>query len=111
MFLTLALSTLATPRPANRSSAPGRDRSAELRGRLARRSLAAGVLVATLVELGGLRHLANAGGSGNPAELAELAGRMLVPAAVGVLGAVGACFSPPFVGRTPRHPSETAVRG
>jgi hypothetical protein len=62
-------------------------RSRDLLGHLARMSLAAGVLVATLVEVAGLQSIAHRGGQGNPAELQALVGRMLVPVVLGIAGA------------------------
>jgi len=60
----------------------------DLRGRLARMSLAAGVLVAMVVEAAGLRYISRTGGQGNPAEVQDLAGRMLVPVGVGIVTAI-----------------------
>ena len=48
-------------------------------------SLAAGVLVAILVEMAGLSYISRTGGQGNPAELQLLVGRMLVPVVAGVV--------------------------
>lgn len=59
-----------------------------LAARLAATSLAAGVLVATFVELVGMNRLASRGGQGDTSELQELAGQMLVPFAVGLLAAL-----------------------
>lgn len=65
-----------------------------LLGRVGRMSLAAGVLVAVLVQAAGLHHIARTGGNGNPAELQPLAGEMLVPLAVGALLYVITWFRP-----------------
>ena len=73
-------------------------------------SLAAGVVVAALIQIAGMSYIASTGGQGNPAELASLVGRMLVPVAAGII--VGACarLLPAAVGRSrpPRHVPETA---
>lgn len=76
--------------------------------RFAGMSLGAGVLVATLVELAGLRLIANTGGQGNPAELASLAGRMLVPVAVGALIGVGAQLLPAAAARSRPAPERSS---
>ena len=62
--------------------------------RLSATSVAAGVLVALLVEVAGFQYIATHGGQGNPAELRSLAGRMLVPAAIGALLGLFAKLAP-----------------
>ena len=80
---------------------PGRRRSRVLLDRLGRSSLAAGVLLAVVVQLAGTHRIASSGGNANPAELQPLAGGMLVPAVAGVVVAALLVFGPPLWGRRP----------
>ncbi len=73
---------------------PGADRSAILLRRIARTSLAVGVLAAVLVETAGLHQIAVTGGNANPVELQLVAGGILVTAAVGALVALIVGLSP-----------------
>ncbi len=55
---------------------------------LTQTQLVAGLYVATLIQLVGLNYISNTGGSGNPAEIQDLVGRMLVPVSGGGLFAL-----------------------